>query len=90
MKHIKEFQLNEEQIFGEQLRNYQEFERLVIGDLIEDYEYTDSFLELEEVKSEVDETIKKLVKNYNEVLKELNSYLESKYPADLKSPGEGF
>ena len=88
MKHIKEFQLNEgeSEIYGEQIRNFQEFEKLVIGDLIEDYEYTDSFLEQKEVKSKIDETIQKLVNNYDKTLKELNSYFESKYP--LKSPGD--
>ena len=84
MKHLKEFSLNEnveetpsiiETIDLQTIKNY------IIGELIEDEEFTDSFLEKSEVEDLIEEASSKIMYGYQwelDHIGEKESYLELK------------
>ena len=88
MKHLKELKLNENinEINPESVKNFIAFKNLLIGDLIEDYEFTDLFFDKKEVKDKLDEATKKILECYDSTLKELYKDFESQFP--LNSPAE--
>jgi len=89
MKHLKELKLNENiinEINPESVKNFIAFKNSLIGDLIEDYEFTDLFFDKKEVKDKLDEATKKILDYYDSTLKELYKDFESEFP--LNSPAE--
>ena len=73
MKHIKELKLNE----GLKSNDYfDEIQKMIIGNLIEDYEFTDSFLEKPEVKEIIKIYTLNITRKYYSIVNECGKELE--------------
>lgn len=75
MKHLKEFKLNEVAGSKNSNKNFEIIKNMIIGDLIEDYEFTDKFLSKQEVEEYLERYTWKMSKHYDDIYHELTKFL---------------
>ena len=78
MKHLEEFILNENLVGSrEENQQFNSIKELVISDLIQDFEFTDSLLDKPIVKERIDEYVQRILDEYLSLVQSLGEELET-------------